>query len=216
MARDISCVSVTITTICNMHCPDCCAAIHFKPYKHYGLDYLVELSQHIHDLDRIHLTGGEPSVHPQFPQIAAQAKSIFRCRQLTLETNGFRFRKHAEAFENFDVIYLSHYTRESFPHGYHHSNFDNTEIVEEIKNHKFKNNVKVVVGEIEHISFAPSDKSGVCHRGHSETVSVDGGVMYPCCVGPGLKNQPSISPQPGWRELLAALPPNCDKCPFAL
>ena len=117
MVREITTVSVAVTTHCNMKCPDCCCGIPMRePSKRefYDWAYFEKAASVFYGMHRIHLAGGEPTLHPQFSEFAPKFRELFGCEKLTIETNGWGFKRFPETFKVFDVIYASHYTENTF------------------------------------------------------------------------------------------------------
>jgi len=84
-----------ITNCCNYKCPVCFAEINGEG-GHYSLD-LEQISKMLQSLlDRpnpfrnIQFSGGEPTLHPQFPQIVSTARDL-GFRHIQVATNGSRF-----------------------------------------------------------------------------------------------------------------------------
>ncbi len=115
--RVIDTISYSLTTHCNMRCPDCCAgitAMDKKDKKFHSWDYVVNSAKYFKGIRRINLTGGEPSIHPDFENWAPKLKELFGCDVLSVWTNGTMFYKKTEAFKYFDEIHITNYTAETF------------------------------------------------------------------------------------------------------
>jgi hypothetical protein len=210
MRQEITNINLSLTTFCNMKCPDCCCNITYmrnKDKRFFDGDYLINAARFFYGMDRIHITGGEPTIHPKFQEYAPLLKDLFGCRRLTLETNGWGFMRFPDVFKCFDEIYVSHYTKETFA-----SSPDNTEAISFIKNY-LPDTTKLIVGEVVH---TPRDRrgEGKCDRGYSETVAYSNGKIYGCCVAPGLDVDTGIKITENWRNELPE--PPCNKCFFAI
>jgi len=210
--RTISSINLTLTTWCSMACPDCCCDIPNKPRSeknHVSWEYLETAAVHLRGIERINLTGGEPSLHPQFQDFVPRLKDLFGCRLLTIETNGYGFKRFPETYRSFDSIYCSHYTDKSFD-----GCPDNTDKIAFIKDYFSGAGPEFIVGEID---FVPRSRRGTkpCHRAFGTAVAYANGRLYPCCVGPGLPVPHGIALTANWRsEILAASMP-CNGCFFA-
>ena len=80
-----------ITTRCNRRCVDCCAGIGInRVLQHHSWSYFQRAAKHFYGIDRVNLTGGEPTAHPQFEEYVPGFKALFGCRLLTLSTNGYK------------------------------------------------------------------------------------------------------------------------------
>lgn len=95
-----SCLSVIeVTDRCNLTCPTCYA----MSSPHYGRHRTLEEIEHMLDIivenegqpDVIQLSGGEPTIHPQFFEILDIAKTK-PIRHLMINTNGIRIAKDKE------------------------------------------------------------------------------------------------------------------------
>lgn len=95
-----SCVSVVeITDRCNLTCPTCYA----MSSPHYGSHRTIEEVERMFDIvvanegepDVVQISGGEPTIHPQFFEILDIAKTK-PIRHLMVNTNGIRIAKDKE------------------------------------------------------------------------------------------------------------------------
>ncbi len=120
-----SCLTIVeITDRCNLSCPTCYAES--SPYhgRHRTLEEVARMLELVVDNegepDVVQISGGEPTLHPQFFEILELAKSL-PIRHLMLNTNGIRIAKD-EAFAerlasyapNFE-IYLQFDSLEAHP-----------------------------------------------------------------------------------------------------
>lgn len=103
-----SCLSIVeITDVCNLDCPVCFADsgmsrevnLPHLPYKHKTLTQVKAMLDTVvaseGEPDVIQLSGGEPTLHPQFFEILDYAKSL-PIRHLMINTNGIRIAKEPE------------------------------------------------------------------------------------------------------------------------
>lgn len=197
--RLIDAVSLDLTTACNRKCSECCCNIPNRQAKHYSWDELENLARKIHGVKRIHLSGGEPTSHPQFGEFVPKLKLLFGCELLTIWTNGFSARENAAVFGCFDTIYVTRYE-------------DNHEVVEWLVN-----NYGAIVGDgSAHVNRAHRGGGLVCVRGRSSAVAVSiDGRMFPCCVGPGIPGAESMVPCDGWETKILDVPLPCGECWFS-
>lgn len=208
--RLIDSISYALTTHCNMRCPNCCAGITDMPKSmksFYSWEYIENSAKYFKGIRRINLTGGEPSVHPNFQEFIPRLKDLFNCEVLSIWTNGTMFKKKPDAWEYFDEIHISNYTPDTFD-----GCPDNTKDIEWIKN-KYPDK-KIYSTEVEHI---PKERRGTkpCFRAYSETVEFVDGKIYPCCASSALSEQKYIELCDNWmEEILKVLPP-CHVCLFA-
>lgn len=214
MMRQITSINLSFTTHCNMQCPDCCCNITYKTKAEksfYGWDYFVNAAQYFHSIDRIHLTGGEPTTHPKFTCYVPLLKDLFACNLLTLETNGTNFKRFPDIFKHFDKIYITHYTEDTFK-----DSPDNTEAIEFIKDYLIDSKVEIIVGNVIHTKRETRSGGNMCSRGYSETVAYCDGVIYPCCVAPGLHTKVFIEPSLDWKDRIQNVHPPCEECFFSV
>jgi uncharacterized radical SAM superfamily Fe-S cluster-containing enzyme len=95
-----SCLTlIEITDRCNLECPICYAESSPKAGQHRSLEQiefmLDELVKNEGQPDIVQLSGGEPTIHPQFFEILELAKSK-PIRHLMINSNGIRIAKDRE------------------------------------------------------------------------------------------------------------------------
>ena len=211
MSRLIQSINYSITSNCDRMCPHCCMNLLEKEPWEASWDYIVDSAKYFKGIRRIHLTGGEPTLHSQFCEIVPKLKKLFQCGILTLESNGWGFQKFPEIFKEFDVIQVSHYMKNSYI-----GSWDNTDDVEFIKSFLKETNTIVLVGDIIHIDRNVRNNGLICDRGTSETVAYYDSKLFPCCVGPGLKDSPSITLSDKWEKEIRDIDIPCNTCWFSL
>lgn len=192
-----------------MSCPDCCAGITAMKKKDrvfYDWDYILNSAKYFKGIKRINLTGGEPSVHPEFENWIPKFKDLFECEILSVWTNATMFRKKPGVWAYFDEIHISNYTKESFD-----GSPDNTKEIEFIKN--LYPNKYISAARIIH---EPLTKRGnkMCFRGYSDTVEFIDGYVYPCSSSSGLPTKVRRKLDENWLEVINLHPP-CYECLFA-
>jgi organic radical activating enzyme len=201
-----------LTTYCDRLCPDCCCNIpEWNNKTNYDWAYLENSAKFFKGIRRINLSGGEPTLHPNFVEFAPKLKELFQCNVLTIESNGYGFKKFPEVFKYFDVIQVSHYTKDSYE-----GSTDNTEDVEFIKDYLKGTNTSVLIGEIVHISRERRSSGIICGRGESETVSYVDGLLYPCCAAPGVEGRIGIPLSDNWIHEIEKVKMPCENCWFSL
>ncbi len=208
--REVDSVHFTLTTLCNMRCQWCAQRIPQRVGKHYNLAYIAQAAEVFHGLELLTITGGEPTLHPLFAELAPRFRPMFGCRRLVVESNGYGFRKFPEAFDAFDSVHASHYTAATFPGAP-----DNTADVQFLVDyyHADRSNL-VQVGEMQHVPTHLRPGSGVCERGQYPIAAYFDGRLYPCCVGPGVEGAESIVPTKDWRTEILDVPLACGNCWF--
>lgn len=163
-------------------------------------------------IERIHITGGEPTIHPEFEFLSSRFREVFDCKLLTLETNALWLKKHVDTvIKYYDKVYISVYTPETYE-----GCPDNRKIISWFQDYCAKKNstVEIITGIVDHI---PLTKRGnkICHRGLSETVQYTAGLLYPCCTGSGISGAMGIPLTDNWREEIEKVHIPCDVCWFA-
>ena len=213
MSRAITGVNFSISSLCNLDCPDCCCDIPYRTSKsHVTWDYIVHAAQFLTGLYKINITGGEPLAHPQFEEWAPKFKALFGCEKLFTETNALLARKREQALEHFDFIHVSHYTPASYAQSSKEYRADNTTAVEWIRQ-RFP--AKVVVGEMRHVPRETRRGTKPCPLATAPQVSYWDGLLYPCCVGPGVRTAKGIPLTENWREEIQSILPPCADCFYA-
>jgi organic radical activating enzyme len=212
MTREITNINYCLTTFCSRSCPDCFMHIPTRKNKYYMTWEEIENSaKYFSGIPRINLSGGEPTFHPHFQEYIPKFKSLFHCKKLSIETNGYGFQKFPDMFLYFDELLISHYTTDSYK-----DCEPNTEDVNFIKSYLKGSNTNILVGEIVHIDNKHRSRGLICGRGTSETVSFCDGRIYPCCVGPGVEGADSIPLMKNWKEEILKVPLPCKNCIFSL
>lgn len=189
-----------ITTHCDRHCDECCCAIHIhrKPV-HHPWSYFEHVAQFFQGIDRVHLTGGEPTLHPQFGEFLPRFKPLFGCRSLTLSTNGWGVGTYQGVIAEYaDEVYFTDY----------HDRPWALEVLRGCTKQLIVNN-----GD-RHISRARRGSGRSCDRAYGAATYADG-RMWGCCVAPGIEGAENIEPCADWRERMMEIPLPCRDCWFS-
>lgn len=194
-----------LTTHCDRRCPDCCCGIGInRVLRHHPWEYFEAVAPFIRGIERVNLTGGEPTLHPQFSQFVPRFKQLFGCKWLTMSTDGYGVKRHWETISaHVDSIHFSDYHR-SGKRG----------DVEAL-------NVPMLVFDAgpDSAGFVPRSRRGSgnpCARGFSETVAYADGKFWPCCVSPGLDGTDGIEPCEDWRAKVLEIDMGCKQCMFSV
>lgn len=208
--REITCINLVLTDRCNRMCPECCCDVP-RIREHWETNWL-ELeawAKHLRGIERVQLTGGEPTMHPRFWAWAPCLRDLFGCKLLTIETNGFGFRHRPSMFTEFSDVYFTHYAPPEF------QDDNGAEFT-------FLESFLRGIGSrtrLHHIDISHTPRArrggGTCGRGTGETVALYRGRLYPCCMGWGIPGATSCEVGPLWREDLAAIKLPCEKCFFS-
>lgn len=105
-------LELTITDFCNLNCPLCAQGIPIQKDKRtMSIDYLKDISVFFkpYEFSVIKVSGGEPTLHPQFSEICKKLPEFFPSKHYVLATNGFKLEKYRESIGIFDIIDLSNY-----------------------------------------------------------------------------------------------------------
>jgi hypothetical protein len=220
-------VNLGITTACSMLCPKCSVGV--PKFRSEGRDKHASVRQIITagdvmsrkgPLRRVHLTGGEPTVHPNFGTIALLVRSWFYAKYLTIETNGAELRAYSYLFREpsvFDRVFITHYLKDSVYKGCP----DNTEtiqmarclvgdrlIVEPPVTHQ---RAHVPLGRVLTDS---TGRVGPCSKWHDPGLPCAwyNDRLYPCCVTVGINEEWSIPVTEDWRTEILKVPMGCERC----
>ena len=95
-----SCLTIVeVTDRCNLSCPTCYAGSSPSYGRHRTLDEIKQMLdtiiEHEHEPDVVQISGGEPTIHPQFFEILDYCKTL-PIRHLMLNTNGIEIAKDIE------------------------------------------------------------------------------------------------------------------------
>lgn len=147
----------------------------------------------------LHLTGGEPTAHPQFAEFVPRFKGLFGAQSMTMWTNGYRVRENAHVLRHFDEIWATKYGE------------DNAAEIDWLKA-----NYKTLYCDAPHVERSHRGTGRPCERGLTHPgAAFANGRFYPCCVGPGIPGAASIEPTRNWRQDVLSVPMPCSDCWFS-
>lgn len=215
-------VNLGITTLCSMKCPKCSIGMpalmkskraYHEPMDNIFDDLLTMTNSNKDKLKRIHITGGEPTLHPQFEDIADRLTgedSRLGNEFLTIESNGWGYEKYRSVFRWFDKVFITHYLQDAMYPG----SPDNTAIVEMAQKDLGDKLIREppVKHETQHLLpivdsspcskwFSPGLPCGYYHR-----------KLYPCCVSFGIDENLGIPITADWREQIRGKNKGCHQC----
>lgn len=205
MRPKITCVSMDLTTHCDRRCPDCSAGIGInRVLQHHPWAYFERVAPFIQGIERVNLTGGEPTIHPHFAEYVARFKELFACNRLTLSTDGKGVVRYADIIrEHIDEVHFSDY--QSKP-----------EALVRLAAMPLALSVYQAGAAAENFTRRSDRGSGKpCFRGESDTVAYADGKFFPCCVSPGLDGTKGVEPSPYWREEVLRVDMGCGVCMFS-
>ena len=114
--REETYLEFAITDFCNLQCRLCSQGTPLQTdQKTLSFNELVESSNFFrpYEFDVIEISGGEPTLHPEFTVICDRLREMFIARRYDLATNGFRLEQFRDHLHAFDRIELSLYPGEN-------------------------------------------------------------------------------------------------------
>ena len=208
--RTITAVAMDITTACNLRCPECCCSVGTRPVVHYPWDYFEAIAPFIYGIDRVDITGGEPTCHPKFEEFVPKFRSLFGCRLLTLETNGFKVREYSKVLKHFDLIRSSRYPENGEEVSWLLTNFPGY-----CQNGSTCVEIGAEPDERKHVSRLRRGSGEPCLLGKFEFALYTGGVFYSCRLGPAVRGAVPVAPCTGWQEKVLGTTLPCKVCWFS-
>ena len=196
--RRIRGLQLFLNTGCHRQCPECAANIPNIRYpEHYPLDDLRHTAECFYGIEHVSVTGGEPTLHPQFRELVPHLKTWFGCRSLALETNGCHLNQYQDLLGYFDDILLSHYP----------DNEEQTALLAALGIDGRP------AGPTVHVTTARRARHPApCRR--ANFVQSAYGRVYPCAIPAGFEGI-GIPLTPNWRADILKVPLPCADCCFA-
>lgn len=108
----MSCLEIAITDFCNLDCTYCSQG---TPIQKGKLTMPVELINQVskivrpYEFEEIKISGGEPTLHPQFRTICENLHEWFPATRYTLATNGAMLARYLDCISVFSQVQLSEY-----------------------------------------------------------------------------------------------------------
>lgn len=203
------------TTACNRQCPFCALRIPTLPVQHMCLEEVYRIGPLMGKIDVLAVSGGEPTLHPQFEEFTRAVRQAFDFGVLNLATNGARLLEYRSGWHLYDNIGISLYPK----HECYHEIASNEALVEQIKaecepvRHDWlkvrgAQTMLAIYGPIIH-GTTPWPSRRTCHKNHT-TALILNGLIYPCCAYP--ESAEGVAITPGWRERWEQLIPACGAC----
>jgi hypothetical protein len=186
-----------------------------EPINNIFLDLKTMVMQE--PLKRIHVTGGEPTLHPEFQNVIwtltdDNSDAKWRTTYVTIETNGWGYERYRNLFPVFDKVFITHYLQDAVYPG----SPDNTAIVEMAQKDLGNKLIREppVKHETQHLLpivdsspcskwFSPGLPCGYYHR-----------KLYPCCVSFGIDENLGIPITADWREQIRGKEKGCNSCAY--
>lgn len=227
--RQIKRLALPLTRVCNRKCPECPARIRLGVLgqgqvptdTHVPVSELLWAGKLIGPIDSIEVTGGEPTLHPDFKWISESFHHIFKCKDILLLTNGFEFDTKPEKLPlllNYDRVYITWYTNEFAIRHHSEANTTQVNIVEDFCK---RNGKPVHVQRMDsHIPFKPPVEGvNACMFGYNnatwpgDMVTYYRGQIYGCCTAWELDHPGrGILLTSDWRDHLKEIELPCESC----
>ena len=219
--RVINRLALPITRACNRNCPECAARNAAPPRNprepHVSVDELKWVGKTLGPIGKIEMTGGEPTLHPDFQEISEHIHEWFQCQDIMLLTNGYLFNAQDKLplLLNFDRIYISWYTNNFV---LKHGTESNTEAVNFIEDYLKKNGKWVWIQRMDaHDRIGKPPYKGVCpphcQYDKGDSLGYNRGQLYGCCTAYGLPYRgKGILLTEDWRDHLTELELPCEQC----
>lgn len=214
--RNIVRIALPITTICNRDCPECPA--HRKKgepsFGHVPLDTIKRYGETLGHFYRLEVSGGEPTLHPDFPYLAENWHNLFDCDEVMLLTNGRFPDSYLQYLPLHERVYTTHYN-EKF--AARHGGPVNTADVRRVGDYLFAY-PKTIFHPQEmdgHVPIGSGPYSGRCMFGYekSDMVSVFEDRIYGCCTAWQLPYRgEGIPVTKDWRDHLGEIEIPCGFC----
>jgi hypothetical protein len=207
-------IQLLITTKCNLHCPYCTAGIHLnQPEEFMSIDEIQRLSVYFQGLENMYVSGGEPTLHPDFDYISEHIREWYNPKTLYVWTNSYVPIERIPAFRFYDHVNISKYVETTYPGA--RNNQDKIDIIyNEFSRLGLPTGI-LSVGEVFHMGFDNNKGNTPCSRKDYDLYPVmTGGRIYPCCVSPGIITSPYIIANANWLEQVKELELKCGECVF--
>ena len=219
--RVINRIALPITRACNRDCPECSAREADKCWDrnnpHVSVKEIKRVGKTLGPIGTIEMTGGEPSLHPDFVEISEHIHDWFQCKDIMLLTNGYLFNdpEKLPLLLNYDRVYVSHYNQK-FADKY--GTPTNTEVHDKIRSYLKDKPVKFWSQLIEnHDPIGTPPYKGVCpphcQYDKGDSVGYGDGKIWGCCTSYWLPDKGRGIPlTPDWRGHLGEIGLPCRSC----
>jgi organic radical activating enzyme len=216
-----SAVEISITTLCSMKCPKCSLAMPLmarnKTARNLTLDEVDTFIPHFQGLKQIIITGGEPTVHPQFSEIVRRIWHGCIPKVYTLETNGFKVVQYLPVIAHFfDKVFITQYLQDRI----YDKSPDNQKIIKIAR--EALGDKLIIEPPVDHtIAHGENTSTKMCSKAIDPGLPAGyfQGKMYRCCVEPGIEQLLQINLGvpfgPKWKEKLSEIQPDCKHCLYA-
>lgn len=224
--RVVTKVAIPITKVCSRHCPECVVRDQLTWYNksikrpHMAMEELTEVGRLIGPIQHLEITGGEPSLHPQFEEITARLGELFQCDDIMLVTNGWLFGRDPSKLPllmKYQRVWVSHYT-EAFAN--RHGGTPNTADAKAVRDYLIENQHPFIKYQnvSGHKIHTPPYGGAPCDHYYHGMIGYYDGRLYGCCAAGGLpegQRGASILLTEGWRARVTELETPCEYCPYS-
>lgn len=212
-------LDITLTDFCSLNCKFCCHGTPlFKNKKHISFEELEKISRLFkpYEFHTIKISGGEPTLHPEFGRICDNLKKLFPAKSYYLATNGFQLEKFIDNIKIFNIIELSNYPS-------HNDKVYNR--LAAMKNQipnlvtRKKNEYEEIIDVYREANLNKKNIFGRCL--YTENIKIVQDRIYPCCniFGQAMRqnialDKISVPLDENWRENLEKIniEPYCRRC----
>lgn len=194
---------VPITTLCNRRCPDCVYRIPkngLGPRAHASWEWFEFLAKWFKGMPLVIVSGGEPTLHPEFDRISREFRKLFQTERLVCTSNGARVLRHADVVDCYDEWRITPYVDVFTQDAIEYLRRERPALLQSMPTPRV------------HMEAVGGGKACVRRR----ILIAVGERLWPCCVGPGLHDAPSTDISEGWEERIQQVPLPCERCPFSL
>lgn len=204
-------LEIAINDFCNLTCKLCSQGTPYQQVKRViRLPELRRLSTFFrpYEFRTIKLSGGEPTIHPDFAEICQELHALFPAKRYVLATNGALLKKYLGALEMFTVVELSHYPGQNDAEYQELLGMRLPKNVFTMSKHDYAEMIDV---------FTPQNRGKVNvfeHCGSPRQIfKIVQNRIYPCCIVFGLSNlrktvtaeEVGVPVDEHWREHLQQL-----------
>jgi len=209
-ARPFNSIQLGITTYCDRMCPGCiCNIPYLDKHQHVDVDWIKNIAPKLQGLRLLQISGGEPTLHPEFQYITEHVREWFNPQMLMLITNGKNIVQYADILGHYDHLRITRYDATSYP-----DSPNNVTVIDDFKR-VFKGPSRIYSKLSKHRLNRGGENSNPCGLGANDLAIIQWNKIYPCCSSPGMDPTIGIEITENWREELKEVKLPCNGCPFS-